>query len=115
MAGEEGNNGGEDYDDGEDYDSVPDEDNGDNSRDKDYVPKLFESSDNDDFDHLNDDDINEEDRRINNMDSKSRIPTGHRHLLRQIISLCQPPKPVTPGASIRFCARITVTIFAVRG
>ena len=33
------------------------------------VPKLFESSDNDDFDHLNDDDINEEDRRIKNMNS----------------------------------------------
>ena len=122
MAGEEGNNGGEDYDDGEDYDSVPDEDNGDNSRDKDYVPKLFESSDNDDFDHLNDDDINEEDKRNNNMDSKSRIPTGRRRgnlivgdLLRQIISLCQPPKPVTPGVSIRLCARITVTVFAVRG
>ena len=42
------------------------------------VPKLFESSDDDDFDHLNDDDINEEDRRIENMDSKSRIPTGRR-------------------------------------
>jgi hypothetical protein len=77
MAGEEGNNGGEDYDNNEDYDSVPDDD-GDNSRDKDYVPKLFESSDDDDFDHLNDDDINEEDRRIENMYSKSRILTG-RH------------------------------------
>jgi hypothetical protein len=33
------------------------------------VPKLFESSDDDDFDHLNDDDINEEDRRIENMNS----------------------------------------------
>ena len=77
MAGEEGKNGGEDYDDDEDYDSAPDDD-GDNSRDADFVPKLFESSDDDDFDHLNDDDINEEDRRIENMDSKSRIPTGRR-------------------------------------
>jgi hypothetical protein len=121
MAGEEGKNGGEDYDDDEDYDSAPDDD-GDNSRDADFVPKLFESSDDDDFDHLNDDDINEEDRRIENMDSKSRIPTGRRRgnlimggPLRQIISLCQPPKPVRPEASIRLCARITVTVFAVRG
>jgi hypothetical protein len=120
MAGEEGNNGGEDYDDDEDYDSVPD-DNGDNSRDKDYVPKLFESSYDDDFDHLNDDDINEEDERIENMDSKSRIPTAvggtslWGDLFHQIISLCQPPKPVTPEASIRLCARVTVTVFAVRG
>jgi hypothetical protein len=77
MAGEEGKNGGEDYDDDEDYDSAPDDD-GDNSRDADFVPKLFESSDDDDFNHLNDDNINEEDRRIENMDSKSRIPTGRR-------------------------------------
>ena len=78
MAGEEGKNGGEDYDD-EDYDSAgSDNDDGDNSWDTDYVPKLFKSSDDDDFDHLNDDDINEEDRRIENRDSKMRIPTG-RH------------------------------------
>jgi len=78
MAGEDSNNGGEDDDDDdEDYDSMADDD-GDNSRDKDYVPNLFETSDDDDFDHLNDDDINEEDRRIENMDRKSRIPTGRR-------------------------------------
>ena len=78
MAGEEGKNGGEDYDD-EDYESAGSgDDNGDNSWDSDFVPKLFESSDDDDFDHLNDDDINEEDRRIENRDSKSRIPTGRR-------------------------------------
>ena len=94
MAGEEGKNGGKDYDD-EDYKSV---ESVDDDRDGDFVPKLF-SSDDDDFDHLlNDDDINEEDRRIENMDSKSRIPTGRRRgnlimggPLRQIISLCQPP------------------------
>ena len=74
MAGEEGKNGGEDYYDNEDYDSPGsgDED-GDNSRDADFVPKLFKSSDNDDFDHLNDDNINEEDRRIESRDSKTRI------------------------------------------
>ena len=70
MAGEEGKNGGEDYDD-EDYDSAGSGNyNGDNSRDTDFVPKLFESSDDDDFDHLNDDNINEEDRSIENRDSK---------------------------------------------
>ena len=77
MAGEEGKNRGEDYD-GKDYDSSAgsgDED-GDNSRDADLVPKLFESSDDDDFDHLNDDDINEKVKRIKNRDSKKRIPTG---------------------------------------
>jgi hypothetical protein len=47
MAGEEDKNGGEEYDDDEDYDSAPDDD-GDNSRDADFVPKLFESSDDDD-------------------------------------------------------------------
>jgi hypothetical protein len=69
----------EDYDD-EDCNSAGSggDDDGDNSRDADFVPKLFESSDNDDFDHLNDDDINEEDRRIKNRDSKTRIPTGRR-------------------------------------
>ena len=73
MAGEEGKHGGEDYDD-KDYESV---ESVDDDRDADFVPKLFESSDNDDFDHLlNDDDINEEDRCIENMDSKLRIPTG---------------------------------------
>jgi len=78
MAGEEGKNGGEDYD-GKDYDSAGSGDaNGDNSRDADLVPKLFESSDNYDFDHLNDDNINEEDRRIKNRDSKKRILTGRR-------------------------------------
>jgi hypothetical protein len=78
MAGEEGKNGGEDYD-NEDYKSAGSgDDDGDNSRDADFVPKLFESSDDDDFDHLNDDDINEEDRRIKNRDSKTRIPTGRR-------------------------------------
>jgi hypothetical protein len=75
MAGEEGKHGGEDYDD-KDYESV---ESVDDDRDADFVPKGFESSDDDDFDHLlNDDDINEEDRRIENMDSKSRIPTGCR-------------------------------------
>ena len=74
MAGEEQKHGGEDYDD-EDYESV---ESVDDDRDGDFVPKLF-SSDDDDFDHLlNDDDINEEVRRIKNMDSKSRIPTGRR-------------------------------------
>jgi hypothetical protein len=78
MAGEEGKNGGEDCDD-EDYDSAGSgDDDGDNSRDADFVPKLSESSDDDDFNHLNDDDINEEDRRIKNRDSKTQIPTG-RH------------------------------------
>jgi hypothetical protein len=78
MAGEEGKNGGEDYDD-EDYDSAESgDDNGDNSRDADFIPKLFESSDDDELDHLNDDDINEEDRRIENRDSKTRILTGRR-------------------------------------
>jgi hypothetical protein len=78
MAGEEGKNGGEDYD-NEEYESAGSgDDDGDNSRDADFVPKEFESSDNDVFDHLNDDDINEEDRRIENMDSKLRIPTGRR-------------------------------------
>jgi len=71
MAGEEGKHGGKDYGD-EDYESVESVDD----RDGDFVPKLF-SSDYDDFDHLlNDDDINEVVRRIENMDSKSRIPTG---------------------------------------
>jgi hypothetical protein len=67
--------GGENYDNG--YASV--ESVGDD-RDGDFVPKGFESSDyDDDFDHLlYDDDINEEDRRIEKMDSKSRIPTGRR-------------------------------------
>jgi hypothetical protein len=123
MAGEEGKNGGEDYDD-KDYDSAGSvgDDDGDNSRDADFVPKLFESSDDDDFDHLNDDDINEEDRHIKNRDSITRIPTGRRRgtslkgdLLRRIISLCPPPKPVRPEASIRLCAKITVTVFTVRG
>ena len=78
MAGEEGKNREEDYD-NEDYDSTGSgDDDGDNSRDADFVPKLFESSDDDDFDHLNDDNINEEDRRIENRDSKTRIPTGRR-------------------------------------
>jgi len=78
MAGEEGKNGGDDYDD-KDYDSAGSgDDDGDNSRDNYFIPKLFESSDEDDFDHLNDDDINEEDRRIENRDSKTRIPTGRR-------------------------------------
>jgi len=72
MAGEEGKHGGKDYDD-KDYESI---ESVDDDRDGDFVPKLF-SSDDDDFDHLlNDDDINEEVRRIKNMDSKSRIPTG---------------------------------------
>ena len=123
MAGEEGNNGGEDYDDDdEDYDSMADDD-GDNSRDKDYVPKLFESSDDDDFDHLNDDDINEEDRRINNMDSKSRIPTGRR---RDNLIVGGPVAPnykfmsASKASDARreyqiLWKKITLTIFAVRG
>jgi len=49
-------------------------------RDGDFVPKGFEySNDDDEFDHLlYDDDINDEDRRIEKMDSKLRIPTGRR-------------------------------------
>jgi hypothetical protein len=76
VAGEEGkHDGGENYDGG--YDSV---ESVDDDRDGDFVPKGFEySDDDDDFDHLlYDDDINDEDRRIEKMDSKSRIPTGRR-------------------------------------
>ena len=75
-AGEEGkHDGGEYYDDGYASDETVDDD-----RDGDFVPKGLESSDeDDDFDHLLcDDDIDEEDRRIEKMDSKSRIPTGRR-------------------------------------
>ena len=50
-------------------------DDGDNSRDTDLVPKLFESSDDDD---RNDDDVSEEDRCIENRDSKMMIPTRPR-------------------------------------
>jgi hypothetical protein len=58
------------------YESV--EESVDDDRDGDYFPKGFESDD-DDFDHLlNDDDIDEEDRRIEKMDSKSKIPSGRR-------------------------------------
>jgi hypothetical protein len=80
VAGEEEgkhDGGGENYDDGyaRSVESVDDD------RDGDFVPtKGFEySDDDDDFDHLlDDDDINEEDKRIEKMDSKSRIPTGRR-------------------------------------
>ena len=77
VAGEEGkHDGGVNYDDG--YDSV---ESVDDDRDGDFVPKEFEYSD-DDFDHLlDDDDINDEERRIEKMDSKSRVDQ-----LRQIIS-----------------------------
>jgi hypothetical protein len=70
VAGEEGkHDGGVNYDDG--YDSAK---SVDDDRDGDFVPKKFEySDDGDDFDHLlDDDDIDEEDRRIEKMDSKSR-------------------------------------------
>ena len=52
----------------------------DDSRDKDYVPpECSLNSDDDDFDHLNDDDIDEEDRRITDMQrSKSPVRTGRR-------------------------------------
>jgi hypothetical protein len=76
LAGEEGkHDGGVNYDDG--YDRI---ESFDDDRDGDFVPKEFEySDDNDDFDHLlDDDDINDEDRRIEKMASKSRIPTGRR-------------------------------------
>jgi hypothetical protein len=76
VAGEEGkHDGGVNNDDG--YDSFK---SVDDDRDGDFVPKAFEySDDDDDFDHLlDDDDINDEDRRIVKMDSKSRIPTGRR-------------------------------------
>jgi hypothetical protein len=93
IDGDEGKNGGEDYDHDKDYDSAGSgDDDGDNSRDADFVPKLFESSDDDDFDHLNDDNINEEDRRIENRDSKTRILDAvggtslKGYLLRRIIS-----------------------------
>jgi hypothetical protein len=57
----------------EGYESV--EESVDDNHDGDYFPKGFESDD-DDFDHLlNDDDIDEEDRRIEKMDSKSKIPS----------------------------------------
>jgi hypothetical protein len=74
VAGEEGkHDGGENYDKG--YESVV---SVDDDRDGDSFPKGFESDD-DDFDHLlNDDDIDDEDRRIKKMDSKSRIPSGRR-------------------------------------
>ena len=50
----------------------------DDSGDKDYVPPGCYSDD-DDFDHLNDDDIDEEDRRITDMQrSKSPVRTGRR-------------------------------------
>ena len=72
MAGEEGKHGGKDHD-NKDYKSV---ESVDDNRDGDFVPKLF-SSDNNDFNHLlNDVNINEEVRHIENMDSKSRILTG---------------------------------------
>jgi hypothetical protein len=77
VAGEEEgkHDGGQNYDDG--YDSI---ESVDDDRDGDFVPKGFEYSDDDeDFDHLlYDDDINDEDRRIEKMDSKLRIPTGRR-------------------------------------
>ena len=74
VAGEEGkHDGGVNYDDG--YDSA---ESVDDDRDGDFVPKEFEySNDDEDFNHLlDDDDINEEDRRIEKMDSKLRISTG---------------------------------------
>ena len=75
MAREEGKYGEDDYD-NEDYDSVLSEDD---DRDGDFVPTRFSSDDDDDFAHLlNDDDIDEEDRRIEKMASKSRTPTGRR-------------------------------------
>jgi hypothetical protein len=123
MAGEEGKNGGEDYD-GEDYASAGSgDDNGDTSRDADFVPKLFESC------------VTTMTSIISMMmismkrTGASRTGTVKREfrldavggvslwgdLLRRIISLCQPPKPVRPEASIRVSARNTVTVFTVRG
>ena len=77
VAGEEGkHDGGVNYDE-DGYDSF---ESVDDDRDGDFVPKASKySDDDDDFDHLlDDDDINDEDRRIEKMDSKLRIPTGRR-------------------------------------
>jgi hypothetical protein len=78
VAGEEGkHDGGENNDDGyESVKSVDDVESVDDDHDGDFIPKGLESSDDDD--DLYDDDINEEDRRIEKMDSKSRVPTGRR-------------------------------------
>jgi hypothetical protein len=90
TSGDDGNtviSGGKSLDDADYHDCEEDEEDllhdasedCDDSRDKDYVPPQSSfNSDDDDFDHLHDDDIDEEDRRITDMQSKSPIRTGRR-------------------------------------